>query len=178
MEPTDAALVERCLAGQREAFAVLLRRHQGAVFGLACRWCRDRDDAADLAQETFVRAYRKLRTYKPEHSFRNWVLSVCANLGKNRLRSEGRRRKAHETYADLQTLGATAADPRRQVLEEALREVPETLRIPLVLKHVEGLSYDEISTVLGIGVSAAKMRVKRGRDELFRRLRPGQGEGP
>ena len=67
-------------------------------------------------------------------------------------------------------------DPRRFALERALREIPENVRIPLVLKHVEGLSYEEISGVLGIGVSAAKMRVKRGRDELVRRLRGSSGD--
>jgi RNA polymerase sigma-70 factor (ECF subfamily) len=175
MDPSDASLVESCLGGQKEAFAQLVRRHQDAVHYLALRWCRDRDDAKDLAQETFVRAYRKLRTYKPQFSFRNWVLSVCANLAKNRLRSEERRRRAQVTHVELFPRTAEPPDPRRHALEEALREIPESVRIPLVLKHVEGLSYEEISNVLGIGVSAAKMRVKRGRDELVRRLRPPSG---
>lgn len=176
MEPSDASLVEHCLGGQKEAFAQLVGRHQDAVHHLALRWCRDRDDAKDLAQETFVRAYRKLRTYKPEYSFRNWVLSVCANLAKNRFRSEDRRRKAQETHAELYPRAADPPDPMRIALEKALRDMPERVRIPLVLKHVEGLSYEEISGVLGIGVSAAKMRVKRGRDELVRRLRPSLGD--
>jgi len=176
VEPSDASLVESCLGGQQEAFAQLVRRHQDAVHYLALRWCRDRDDAKDLAQETFVRAYSKLRTYKSEFSFRNWVLSVCTNLAKNRFRSEDRRRRAQEAHAELYPRGSEPPDSRRIALEGALREVPENLRIPLVLKHVEGLSYEEISAVLGIGVSAAKMRVKRGRDDLVRRLRPPSGE--
>ena len=178
MEPSDATLVERCLDGNREEYGTLVRRHQDAVFGLALRWCRDRDEAADLAQDTFVRAYRKLRTYKPEYSFRNWLLSVCANLGKNRFRSNDRRRRAQATHAELYPRAPDPPDPRRIDLEEALGKVPETLRLPLVLKHVEGLSYEEISGVLGIGVSAAKMRVKRGRDELVRLLGRGPGGTP
>ena len=175
MESSDAALVEGCLGGRKEAFSTLVRRHQDAVYNLALRWSRDRDEAQDLAQETFVRAYRKLGTYNPELSFRNWVLAVCASLAKNRFRSEARRRKAQEAHAELYPRAPDPPDPRRLALEAALREVPETLRMPLVLKHVEGLSYEEIGRVLGIGVSAAKMRVKRGRDELVRRLRPAAG---
>lgn len=177
MEASDATLVASCLVGRQEAFAELVRRHQGSVYHLALRWSRDRDDAQDLAQEAFVRAYRKLRTYNPEYSFRNWILSVCANLAKNRFRSEDRRRKAQATHVELYPRAPDPPDPRRIALERALRALPETLRVPLVLKHVEGLSYEEISGVLGIGLSAAKMRVKRGRDDLVQRLgREGDGE--
>lgn len=170
MELSDAALVEQCLGGQRDAYEGLVRRHQGAVYNLALRWTADRDEAADLSQDTFVRAYRKLRSYDPTYAFRNWVLAICANLARNRFRSAERRRKAHEAHAELYPPGPAPADPRKAALEEALREIPEGTRVPLVLKHMEGLSYEEISEVLGIGVSAAKMRVKRGRDELVRRL--------
>ncbi len=175
MEPTDAALVERCLGGRKEAFGDLVRRHQGAVYHLALRWSRDPDDAEDLAQEAFVRAYRKLSTYKPGLSFRNWILSVCANLAKNRFRSEHRRQRAQQAHVELYPREGSPPDPRREALERALRGLPESLRVPLALKHVEGLSYEEISRVLGIGVSAAKMRVKRGRDDLVWRL--GEAEG-
>lgn len=178
MEPTDAALAQACLDGRKEAFADLVRRHQGAVYQLALRWSRDRDDAQDLAQEAFVRAYRKLATYKPELSFRNWILSVCANVAKNRFRSEDRRHRAQQTHLEIYPPGAAAPDPRRAALEAALRGLPESVRVPLTLKHVEGLSYEEISAVLGIGVSAAKMRVKRGRDELVRLLDGRKGGQP
>lgn len=179
MEQSDASLVEQCLAGRQEAFAGLVRRHQDAVYNLAVRWVFDRDDAADLAQETFVRAYRKLRTYDPGYAFRNWLLTICANLAKNRFRSDDRRRRAQETHAELYPRASDPPDARQDSLSETLGELPENLRVPLVLKHVEGLSYEEVSSVLGIGVSAAKMRVKRARDELVRRLRPSEGgKGP
>ncbi len=175
MEQSDASLVEQCLAGRKEAFAGLVRRHQDAVYNLAVRWVFDRDEAADLAQETFVRAYRKLRTYDSGYAFRNWLLTICANLAKNRFRSEDRRRRAQEAHAELYPRTPAPPDARQDSVRATLENMPEKLRVPLVLKHVEGLSYEEVSTVLGIGVSAAKMRVKRARDELIRRLRPGQG---
>ncbi len=165
LEISDATLVEQCLGGRKDAFTGLVRRYQDAVYNLAYRWTGDRDEAADLTQETFIRAYRSLGSYRPDKLFRNWVLTICANLAKNRFRSETRRRRAQETHVEL--YGPTdGPGPGRDGMDEALARVPEKLRVPLVLKHVEGLSYEEVAGVLGIGVSAAKMRVKRARDQL------------
>ncbi len=175
MEPSDAALVEQVLAGRKDAFAHLVRRHQDAVYGLALRWTGDRDEAQDLAQETFVRAYRKLRSYDPGYSMRNWLLAICANLAKNQRRSAERRERAHREHADRYLGPPDPPDPRSEALEEALLRLPEKLRIPLVLKHVEGMSYEEVARTLRIGLSAAKMRVKRARDELVRRIRAASG---
>jgi RNA polymerase sigma-70 factor (ECF subfamily) len=173
---TDAILVEQCLNGHKEYYAELIRRHQSAVFGLAYRMTNDRDDAADLAQEAFIRAYRKLAKYDTRYPFRNWALSICANLGKNRFRGILRRRKAEETHFEILERETTSPDDsNRAALETAITHLTKTLRVPLVLKHVEGMSYQEIARVLDIGISAAKMRVKRGRDELVRLLRTEGG---
>jgi RNA polymerase sigma-70 factor (ECF subfamily) len=168
---TDASLVKLCLDGHKESYAELVRRYQDSVFGLAYRMTRNHEDAADMAQEAFIRAYRYLRRYDPQGSFRNWVMAMCANLTKNRFRGVLRRRKAEETHVELHSSDPETPDLQRAALEEALGSVSQTLRVPLVLKHVEGLPYEEIAQVLGISVSAAKMRVKRGRDELVRLLR-------
>lgn len=173
MDISDSTLVERCLGGQKESFETLVRRHQDAVFNLAYRWTRDRDDAADIAQETFILAFRKLGSYRTDRSFRNWALAICSNLTKNRFRGEQRRRRAQGTHVEI--YAKEKNDPVDGALEEALGKIAENLRVPLVLKHVEGLSYDEVADVLGIGVSAAKMRVKRARDQLVEKLRPSQG---
>jgi RNA polymerase sigma-70 factor (ECF subfamily) len=176
MKRTDAALVENCLAGQKTAFAELIRRHQNSIFHLALRITCDRDEAADLAQEAFIRAYRKLRLYDPGYSFKNWLFSICANLAKNRFRASERRRKAERTHLELSYKNDNPGALTRLNLDEALANIPEKLRIPLVLKHKEGFSYEEIAQILNIGVSAAKMRVKRGRDELVNLLRPARGD--
>ena len=177
MELTDAALVERSLEGDKASFEGLVLRHQDGVFNLALRMTNSHADAADLAQDTFVRAYRKLRSYKPEYSFRNWVLTICANLTRNRFRREARRRRTEEAHVQERAVSGQAG--RSHVygpLEEAIRSIPEEHRVPLVLKHVEGLSYEEVAGVLSIGVSAAKMRVKRGKDQLVLLLRNARGE--
>jgi len=172
---SDALLVERCVDGSRESYAELVRRYQGPVFGLAYRMTQNHADAEDLAQEAFIQAYRKLRSYDPAYPFRTWILSICANLTKNRFRSFQRRRKAEEAHVELHPPDSGGGEHDLATLHEAIGRIPEKLRAPLVLKHVEGLAYDEIARVLGIGISAAKMRVKRGRDELVRLLKPDLG---
>lgn len=170
MHPTDAILVEKCMNGQKDAFAEIVRKYQHRVYFMALTRMRDQYEAEDLAQETFIQAYLKLASYDPQRSFRNWLFTICTNLGKNRLRSRARRREVLNPNPEVKP--ALAQDPEhcRIDLMAALHKIPEKLRVPLFLKHVEGFSYDEISAVMKIGTSAAKMRVKRGRDQLAQHL--------
>lgn len=176
-EVPDAELVRRCLDGRREAFAALIERHQEPVFNIAFRMTRSHADAADLAQEAFIRAYRKLARYKPEYPFRNWVMTICVNMTKNSFRSKVRRREAEATHQELRSHDASgvSASPAGTALGEALHKLSPKWRVPLVLKHVEGFSYEEIAQMLGLGLSAAKMRVQRGRNELIRLVRSTEG---
>jgi len=167
MERSDVELVELVLEGHKEAFSELVLRHQDAVYNLAYRMAGNHADAVELAQDAFVRAYNKLALYKREYAFGNWAMSICANQAKNLFRSRDRRRRAEEAHLDLREADQpSAAHPKQEAMDQALCRLPETLRIPVVLKHMEGLSYDEIGAVLRIGVSAAKMRVKRGVEQL------------
>jgi len=163
---TDRQLVEVCLAGNRDAFAELVRRHQDSVFGLAVGMTRNREDAADMAQEAFIRAYGKLEQYNPGYAFKPWVLRICANQTKNLFRKRTRRRKAEEDHLKEEAVLADAADNDFHALEKALSNLPPKLCAPLRLKFIEGLAYDEIGAILGIGISAAKMRVSRGKQRL------------
>ena len=179
MERTDIQLVEACLAGDRESFSTLVERHQDAVFNLAHRMTGHAADADDLAQEAFIRAYRKLHQYQSAYPFRNWVLGICANLTRNSFRQRGRRQAAemsHLQLVDLQSPGRNAG-PRQIALEQALMGLPEATRVPLVLKYMEGLSLEDIAQTLSLGLSAVKMRLARGRDALLAQL-AGGGEIP
>lgn len=171
MEPSDEELATACLDGQKEAFSLLVERHQDAVFNLAFRMTGNRSDAADAAQESFIRAFRRLSTYRPEHPFRNWVLTICANVTKNRFRSESRRRALETEHflagAPEPAAPGQARDPREAAMEQALMRLPEKTRAPLVLKYMEGFSVEEIARTLNIGLGAAKMRLLRGREELL-----------
>ena len=171
MERSDIELVELCLNGEREAFSELVVRHQHAVFNLAYRMTSNHQDAADVAQEAFIRAFRKLHSYKPTYSFRNWVMGICANLVRNRFRSEVRRRNLETRHAQEAEPAADPPDPRHALLERALARLPEQTRVPLVLKYIEDFSLEDIAKTLRLGLSAVKMRLARGREELLRHVR-------
>lgn len=165
-EQTDQELVQASLEGNRSAFACLVSRHQDSVFGLAVGMTRNREDAADMAQEAFIKAYNKLDQYNPEYAFRSWVLRICANQTKNLFRKRIRRRGAEEKSLLQQSIQDATIDPDYQALEDALSQLAPKFCVPLRLKHMEGLSYEEISGVLGIGISATKMRTARARKQL------------
>ena len=173
--PTDAELIARCLAGHTAEFARIVERYERLVFSVAMAVTKDAAAAEDLAQETFIRAYRKLGTFDPRHSLKNWLARICLNLGKNWIRGLVRRRKAMTAVAEQEQAleaqpGPNTGIGHRSDVIDALKRLPDKLRIPLLLRHHEGFSYREIASSLRIGHSAAKMRVKRGRDELYRLL--------
>ena len=170
-ERTDQELVQAAQGGDQFAFSQLVARHQDAVFGLAVSMTRNREDAADMAQEAFIRAYKRLGRYNPEYPFRPWILRVCANLTKNLFRSRTLRRSAEERHVEHAEIENSEVLPDFQRLEEALAALPPKLSAPVRLKHIEGLAYDEVASVLGIGVSAAKMRTMRGRKQLLEMLK-------
>lgn len=163
-ETTDQELVMACLEGNRDAFSQLVIRHQDSVFGLAVSMTRNHMDAADMAQEAFVRAYSKLGQYNPDYSFRSWLLKICANQAKNLFRKRMNRKRVEDEYAVEASVRPEEDDPDYSELEEALSRLPARLGAALRLRYLEGMDYAEISLVLGIGVSAAKMRVMRARN--------------
>lgn len=173
MEITDAVLVEQCLTGNSDAYGELVRRHQDAVFNLLVKMTGNWHEAADLTEDAFVRAFQKLDSYDPRFSFKNWLMTIAVNLTKNRFRSLFRRRRVEEQVA-AEVKSAVSAnrgvDPRLDAVDQALAQIPEELRAPLILRHMEGYSYEEIARTMGIGLSAAKMRVLRARDALVQRL--------
>lgn len=181
MEIEDPELVARSCSGDDSAFEELLWRHKDAVFNLTWRMTGNWHDAADITQETFIRAYQKLRSYNSKYAFKNWVLSIGSNLTKNRFRGNSRRQAREKELTMMPEWSGTPVTMERdkglrdEGMEVALGQLPEMLREALVLKHMEGMSYEEIAKMLHIGVSAAKMRVARGRDELVRLLGYGPG---
>ena len=178
MNEHDARWVEQCLDGDRDAFARLVESHQQSVFNLAMSMTnRNYQDAAELTQDTFVRAYQKLHAYRPQYAFRNWVMAICANLAKNRFRGVQRRRAAEEAFVELNPGRTYRDDPAHKAFRAALARLPEKFRVPLTLRHVEGLSYEEIASVLRISESAAKMRVSRGKEQIEAWLRDPPPEG-
>ena len=170
--------IAACLAGDRESFALLVERHREAVFHLACRMCGDRATAEDLAQEAFVKAYTRLDRFDPTAgNFRNWLLGICANLARPhfrwRRRTQARAERAaeHERMRIEETQAREADRPDPERICQALETLPPRLRVAVVLKYMENLSVQEIAETLGIGASAVKMRLARGREQLLELLK-------
>jgi RNA polymerase sigma-70 factor (ECF subfamily) len=181
--PTDTELLQQIREageGDLRAFQELVRRYQGKVT-TNCRYLSGSpDDAEDLAQEVFTKVYFGLAGFEGRSSFQTWVHRIKSNhcinfVKKKRLQTVGLDTPGVE--------GASGVPPRaeRELEKEAMRarvgavllQMSETLRIPLVLRDMDGMSYEEVAQELGIGLSAAKMRIKRGREE-FRRLFDGE----
>ncbi len=182
-EPDDIHWVQACLQGDQDAFGHLVERHGDVVYNLAYRMIGNASTAEDLAQETFIRAHSRLFQYKPEFAFRNWVLGICANLARSRYRWWRRHQRMEAEFAHHEALRQEAcaaqndSSPARKTLAQALIELPDRLRAPVVLRYMEGLSVLEVAQVLGLRPSAAKMRLARGRDRLREALARAGVEG-
>ena len=170
VKPTDAALVQRVLEGDVEAFAVLVERHHERCLRMAVRLLGNSEDAEETVQDAFVRAYRALGRYEEREQFGPWLTRILVN----RCRTAMTRRVRHgKTFVDDELAIAAAATRDsadggmwRAEVERALSELPSDQREAFVLKHVEELEYEAMAEITGAGVSALKMRVKRARERL------------
>jgi RNA polymerase sigma-70 factor (ECF subfamily) len=173
---TDRQLVEAILGGERAAYRHLVERHEDPLFRRAVSIVRDPELAADMVQETFVRAYERLADCSDPDRFGGWVYRTLRNRCYDELRAA--RRRAQPLTAASAVAGDE--DPSedlervelRRMIEAALGTLSPVLREAFVLKHVDGLSYDEMQETTGVARSALKMRVKRAREELEGILRP------
>jgi RNA polymerase sigma-70 factor (ECF subfamily) len=159
-EPTDAELLEKVRAGERDAFGELVRRHERAILGLAVRYVGDGEDARDVAQRAFVQAYRQLARFRGEASFRTWLYRIAANLALDALRARGREHRAQAALAaepapvDADRLGAHEEKAR---LREAVEGLPPKQRLVVELRVFEDLSFREVAEVVGSSEDAAKV---------------------
>jgi RNA polymerase sigma-70 factor (ECF subfamily) len=174
-DSTEARLIRATLAGDEEAFAALVRRHQGRVFRLAGRFFRQRQDVEEVAQETFLRAWLKLGTYRARAPFEHWLTRLCLRCAYDRLRRPGQSPAVSETYNELQDpAAATAADPTARLeVERLLAGLQPADRFLLVLLEAEGWSVAEIAERLGWSRVNVKVRAHRARQRLRRVLEEG-----
>lgn len=176
-EASDRLLVQRTRGGDVNAFGELVRRYQNSVFGVCCRLLGDPAEAEDLAQDAFLRAYRRLGTYDEERPFGPWMRRVAANLCLNAL---AQRRpsmaelvdEVDEVADDLQDSPESARD--RAELSERVRiglvRLPDHYRAVLELRHYHDMSYDEMASTLGISIGEVRTRLFRARRQMARWL--------
>ena len=178
MDP-DRELVAAAAAGSREAFDELVRRHQTAMLTLARVLTDGRGDADDLAQDVFVRAWRSLRGFRGESTFRTWLHRVAINVIRTSQVKEGRLRRLFAARAADEPFDPPAAgEPfdavlaRRQAIERALGMLPEELRVPVTLRDVQGLDYKEIAALMNVPIGTVESRIFRARQRLKPLLEP------
>jgi RNA polymerase sigma-70 factor (ECF subfamily) len=181
----EAALVQRCAAGDEGASAELVADHQRIVVQLATNLLGDREEALDLSQEVFLRVFRTIHRFRGQSSLRTWIYRIAVNQARNRHRFWRRRHRADqvsldqhiETHGDVFSgLGPTpervlAQKELAERLRVALNRLPFDQRTAVVLREVDGLSYEEIAYSLGLAVGTVKSRLTRARQALRAELR-------
>jgi RNA polymerase sigma-70 factor (ECF subfamily) len=167
---TDAAIVARIMSGDVDAYSLLVARYRPRLSRYALRMLGNREDAQEALQDAFIRAYRAIGRCDDPERFGSWLFSILVN----RCRTTGARstRRARTFVSDeVATRSAAESHPAEQAawreeIERALAQLDSDQREAFLLKHVEGLSYEEMAEITGAGVSALKMRVKRACDRL------------
>lgn len=174
----EARLIARSRQQDHEAFGQLVDRHASVIVNLAYRMVGNRADAEDLAQDAFLAAFKALPTFRADSKFSTWLYRIAANKCKDWLRAK------HPPAVELDDNEAVAAHvveshtPERllsqqqvaQQLDEAIQRLPPLYREAFVLKHIEGLSYEDMQDLLGVNADTLKMRVYKGRVQLSREL--------
>jgi RNA polymerase sigma-70 factor (ECF subfamily) len=169
--PTDTEAVRAVLNGRTDAFAVLVRRYQDVLYAHAVRMVGSADDAADLVQRAFVKGFERLARCREPARVGGWLFRILANECRDHLKSRRRTDVSVDVLPPLRTDepgpddDAREAELRRRV-DAALDRLDPDQREAFVLKHVDGRPYDEISALLGVSISALKMRVHRAREGL------------
>lgn len=178
-QTSDHQVIAAVLAGDVDAYAVLVQRYQKPIYNLMYRMTGGSEaDALDLSQDTFIKAYEALHRFRPGSRFFPWIYSIGLNHSKNFLRRTRAHPEVDFESVDMgsgldypgQEEDAMCARLDHQRLEEALRSLPVDYREAVVLRYHEALSMEEIATALGISLSGAKMRVHRGLRKLRDRL--------
>lgn len=187
---TDEALfIDKLRAGDAIAFETLIDRYSGDIYALLFRLTENAEEANDLAQDTFLRALRSIRSFRGDSELKTWLFRIAINESRNRFRWWKRRRRDVTVSLDvtigdsdttlLDTLADRSVSPeetalsheREYAIKAALIEIPDVYREAIVLCDVEGLSYEETAAALGVGIGTVKSRISRGREELRRRLK-------
>ena len=182
----DQALVEQVQRGDKQAFDVLVLKYQNKIIQLVYRYVHDSDEARDVAQEAFIKAYRAIGRFRGDSAFYTWLYRIAINTAKNYLVASGRRPPRSDIDAQdaEQYEGATGlreyATPERMLLKDeiektvasAIDELPDDLKTAITLRELEGLSYEEIAQTMDCPIGTVRSRIFRARDAIDTRLKP------
>lgn len=183
-ELDDNLLARRAVEGDTDAFGVLANRYRDAIYSFALRMLGDSEEAFDAAQEILIRAYTGLETFDRRRQFRPWLFAIAANTCKDLLRRRRRhdRVRHDENVVDepaddgASPAGVVAVVDLQRELTAALQHLSDAERTVVVLKHTQGFTYEEISSVMGMSVGTLKSHAHRGRRKLTELLAPAATE--
>jgi len=185
----DYELVRRVQAGDKKAFDVLVRKYQHKLVSVISRYINDWSECQDVAQESFIRAYRALGNFRGDAQFYTWLYKIAVNTAKNHLVSRGRRPPTDDIDASdaVQYDGGTllrdtdtpehelARQEMERTVAETVEALPEELRTAITLREVDGLSYEEIAQAMECPIGTVRSRIFRARDAIDQKLRPLMG---
>ena len=182
----DRQLVERAQRGDKRAFELLVEKYQRKLARLLSRLIRDPGEVEDVAQETFVKAYRALPSFRGDSAFYTWLYRIAVNTARNAIASRQRRPldyeaelsegEQHSVAARLKhndtPEAAALSEEIRLTVNQAIEQLPEDLRTAIVLREIEGLSYEEIAATMDCPVGTVRSRIFRAREAIDRALKP------
>ncbi len=182
----DSELVRRVQQGDKAAFDLLVVKYQQKVINLISRFISDHSECYDVAQETFIKAYKALGNFRGDSQFYTWLYRIAANTAKNHLASRGRKSPAYSVdvddaehfngesglkdYTNPENLLMT--DEIKQTIYRAIENLPDDLKSAITLREIEGLSYEEIAEVMDCPIGTVRSRIFRARDAIDKELRP------
>jgi RNA polymerase sigma-70 factor (ECF subfamily) len=182
---TDCQLVDNVLSGNKNAFDMLVLRHQHKVYGLVSRFVSDSAEVEDICQEAFIKAYRALPSFRGDSAFYTWLYRIAINTAKNHVLARKRRPLTNDMQVEEAEISETnsalsdIADPEsnlatqnlKKAIFDAIEELPDDLRTAFTLREFSGLSYEDITEVMGCPVGTVRSRIFRAREMIDGKIR-------
>lgn len=183
-QASDKKLVERVQKGDKGAFDLLVLKYQHKIVNLIMRYVRDPELSLDIAQEAFIKAYRALPRFRGDSAFYTWMYRIAVNTAKNHLAAQRRRPmdveldmqdpEQYDLHAKLKETdtpeGLTLSSELQEIVERAIAALPEDLRTAIVLRELEGMSYEEIAQTMECPVGTVRSRIFRARDAIGKKV--------
>ena len=182
----DLELVARVQRGDKRAFDLLVLKYQHKVAKIISRFIYDQDEVLDVSQEAFIKAYRALPNFRGDSAFYTWIYRIAVNTAKNYLVSRGRRPPTNDIDStEAEQIGGESClkeydtpeqlihkEQVEKVINQAITDLPDDLRMAVTLREYEGLSYEEIASVMDCPVGTVRSRIFRARDAIDQKLKP------
>ncbi|MDH4125906.1 MAG: RNA polymerase sigma factor RpoE [Gammaproteobacteria bacterium] len=183
-EETDLELVKRVQKGEKGAFDLLVLKYEHKIVNLVMRYVRDPETALDISQEAFIKAYRALPRFRGDSAFYTWLYRIAVNTAKNHLASQ--RRRPMDVELDLQDPeqyglhaklketdtpeAISLSKELQEILERAIHALPDDLRTAIILRELDGMSYEEIAETMDCPVGTVRSRIFRARDAIGKKI--------